>query len=341
MTDSGSGGPADPRAAARLPRASLVALSNLRQLARSRRGRLTLTIASGALAIGLSVLAVRHFAVTGWPISRGHPGLLVGVGLLFLLAYAFKAYGWQRLFAADERPQPLALAAANGGASVTGVALPGRFDEIVRVAIVRRYPQCPAGVRSLCLSLFMLGLIDSVALAPLAVTVAVLPGHAVGLRAGLALIAAAGVGAAALVITLPRIVASKRLCHTRLACWLRPRTTSMRGASQAWVLVSASWLVRVVALLPSPRRIRDRSLLPACPSLPVRGRGGVSAADRPGGRRDPDRRRCRCARCLRRRSRAGSGFRGRRPGDERVRRGRDPPLRHRVAHWHAFCANPE
>ena len=248
MTDSGSGGPAAPRAAAHLPRASLVALSNLRQLARSRRGRLTLTIASGALAIGLSVLAVRHFAVTGWPISRGHPGLLVGVGLLFLLAYAFKAYGWQRLFAADERPQPLALAAANGGASVTGVALPGRFDEIVRVAIVRRYPQCPAGVRSLCLSLFMLGLIDSVALAPLAVTVAVLPGHAVGLRAGLALIAAAGVGAAALVITLPRIVASKRLCNTRLACWLRPRTTSMRGASQAWVLVSASWLVRVVAL---------------------------------------------------------------------------------------------
>ena len=248
MTDSGSGESADPRAAARLLRASLAALSDLGRLARSRRGRLALTIGSGALAVGLSVLAVRHFAVTGWPISRGRPVLLVAAGLLLLVAYAFKAYGWRRLFAADERPQPLTLAAANGGASVTGVALPGRFDEVVRIAIVRRYPPCPAGVRSLCLSLFMLGLIDSIALAPFAATVAVLPGHAVSLRAGLALIAAAGVGAAALVITLPRIAASKRLFRFRLARWLSPRTTSMRGASQSWALVSASWLLRAVAL---------------------------------------------------------------------------------------------
>jgi hypothetical protein len=248
VTDIRSGGHADARAAARVLRASLAALSHLRRLTRSRRGRLALAIASGALAMGLSVLAVRHFALTGWPIRRGHPGLLVAVGLLLLLAYAFKAYGWRRLFAANERPQPLALAAANGGASVTGVALPGRFDEIVRIAIVRRYPQCPAGVRCLCLSLFMLGLIDSVALAPLAATVAILPGHAVGLRAGLALVAGAGVGAAALIITLPRILASNRLLHTRFASWLRPRTTSIRAASQAWAFVSASWLARAVAL---------------------------------------------------------------------------------------------
>jgi len=238
----------DPRSAARLLRAPLVVLVCLARLARSRSGRLALTAGSGALAIGLSVLAVRHFAVTGWPLSHGRPGLLVAAGLLFLVAYAFKAYGWRRLFAADERPQPLALAAANGGASVTGVALPGRFDDAVRIAIVRRYPGCPAGVRSLCLSLFMLGLIDSVALAPLAAAAAVFPGHAVSVRAGLALIAGAGIGAAALVITLPRIAASKRLLRFRLVLWLSPRTTSLRGALQAWALVSACWLVRAVAL---------------------------------------------------------------------------------------------
>jgi uncharacterized membrane protein YbhN (UPF0104 family) len=191
---------------------------------------------------------VRHFAVTGWPLSDGHPGLLVTAGLLFLAAYAFKAYGWRRLFAADERPPPLALAAANGGASVTGVALPGRFDDVVRIAIVRRYPDCPAGVRSLCLSLFMLGLIDTVALLPLAVAAAVFPGHAVSVRAGLALIAAAGIGAAALVVALPRFAASKRLLRFRLGRWLSPRTTSLRGAVRAWALVSTSWLVRAVAL---------------------------------------------------------------------------------------------
>jgi uncharacterized membrane protein YbhN (UPF0104 family) len=203
---------------------------------------------SAAFAIGLSFLAVRHFAVTGWPLSNGRPVLLVGAGLLFLLAYAFKAYGWQRLFAVDERPQPLALAAANGGASVTGVALPGRFDDVVRIAIVRSYPRCPAGVRSLCLSLFMLGLIDAAALAPLAAAAAVFPGHSNSLRAVLALIAGIGIGAAALVITLPRVAASKRLLRFRLVRWLGPRTTSMRVASQAWALVSACWIVRAVAL---------------------------------------------------------------------------------------------
>jgi hypothetical protein len=62
----------------------------------------------------------------------------------------------------------MALAAAGGAASVTGIALPGRFDELVRVAVVRRYPGSCAGVGGVCLSLLLLGLIDSAALAPLA-----------------------------------------------------------------------------------------------------------------------------------------------------------------------------
>jgi uncharacterized membrane protein YbhN (UPF0104 family) len=224
-------------------------LNDLLHLARSRTGRVAFIAGSAALAIGLSFLAVRHFAVTGWPLSDGHPVLLVGAGLLFLVAYAFKAYGWRGLFAVDERPGPLALAAANGGASVTGVALPGRFDDVVRVAIVRSYPRCPAGVRSLCLSLFMLGLIDSVALAPLAAAAAAFRGYSNSLRAGLALIAAVGVGAAALVVTLPRMAESKRLLRFRFVRWLRPRTTTFRRASQAWALVSACWVVRAAALV--------------------------------------------------------------------------------------------
>ena len=321
--------------------ASPAALGHLGPLARSRRGRLALTVGSGALAIGLSVLAVRHFAVTGWPLSRGRPVLLAAAGILLLVAYAFKAYGWRRLFAADERPQPLALAAANGGASVTGVALPGRFDDLVRIAIVRRYPQCPAGVRSLCLSLFMLGLIDSIALAPLAVAAAVLPGHAVSLRAGLALIAGAGIGAAALVITLPRIVASRRLLRFRLARWLSPRTTSMRGASQSWALVSASWLLRAVALFLLLGAFGIGLSFPLALLVLCAGRGGVRAADRSGGGGGPGRRGRRRACRLRRRGLAGSRFRSRRPGDGRAVRGRDPPLRRCLARRPPSCADPD
>jgi uncharacterized membrane protein YbhN (UPF0104 family) len=203
---------------------------------------------SGACAIALALLAARHFATTSWPLSRGHPAVLAAAGLLLLLAQAFKAYGWGRLFAPGERPKSLALAAGNGGAAIVGVVLPGRFDDAMRVAVVRRYSGCPAGVRALCLSLVMLGLIDSVALAPLAFVAAVLAGAGVGVRVGLAVVAVAGVAAAALILVLPRLAADTRVLRFRLGRWVSPRTTSRRRASEAWALVSACWLVRAVAL---------------------------------------------------------------------------------------------
>jgi hypothetical protein len=94
----------------------------------------------------------------------------------------------------------------------------------------------------------MLGLIDSVALAPLALAAAVLPGVGTAMRAGLAVVAAAGLAAAALILALPRLAASRRALRFRLGRWVSPHTTSRRAASQAWALVSACWLVRAVAL---------------------------------------------------------------------------------------------
>ena len=218
------------------------------RLHRSRRSQWALAVGSGAVVIVLTLLAVRHFATTSWPLSSGHPALLVAAGLLLLFAQAFKAYGWGRLFTAEERPKPLALAAGNGGAALIGVVLPGRFDDAMRVAVVRRYRPCPAGVRAICLSLVMLGLIDSVALAPLALAAAVFGGAGNGVRAGLAVVAVAGVAAAVLIVALPRLVASRRTLRFGLGRWLSPRTTSLRRALQAWVLVSICWIVRAAAL---------------------------------------------------------------------------------------------
>jgi uncharacterized membrane protein YbhN (UPF0104 family) len=217
------------------------------RLRRSRRGRWVLAAVSSVFAVVVAFLAARHFATTSWPFSGGQPAVIAAAGLLLLLAQAFKAYGWGRLFAPSERPAPLALAAGNGGAALIGVVFPGRFDDAMRVAVVRRYPGCPAGVRALCLSLVMLGLIDSVALAPLALVAAVLPGVGIGVRSGLLVVAVAGVAAAALILALPRLAASRRALRFRLGRWLSPRTTSRRRISEAWALVSACWLVRAVA----------------------------------------------------------------------------------------------
>src|SRR6266545_11518 len=214
----------DPLAVIAVPLAPIVLEGRYRllvaalwRLRRSRKGRWSLAAGSGAFAIVLALLAARHFATTSWPLSSGHPGLLVAAGLLLLLAQGLKAYGWGRLFAPEERPKPLALAAGNGGAALIGVVLPGRFDDAMRVAVVRHYRPCPAGVRTLCLSLVMLGLIDSAALAPLALVGAAFPGAGIGVRAGLAVVAVAGVAAAALILALPRLAASRRALRFPLA----------------------------------------------------------------------------------------------------------------------------
>ncbi len=217
--------------------------------ARSRGVRLVLTVASAVLGLALVAFAARYFAETSWPLVAAHPGLLVAAGVLSLLATVLKAYGWRQLFAANERPQVLALAAANGGAAITALVLPGRFDDIVRIAIVRRFRDCPANVRAICLSLGMLGLIDSAALAPLAFASAALPGLSIGVRLGLELLAGVGLVAAALVFALPRIARGKHVLRFRIGRWLSPRTTSPRDAAIAWAFITVYWVARTTCLL--------------------------------------------------------------------------------------------
>ena len=204
---------------------------------------------SGVVAMVLAVVAAWHIARTPWPLTLGPLTLLGAAALLSVLGYVFKAYGWRQLFLAHERPKALALAAANGGASITALALPGRFDDVVRVAIVRSFRGCPAGVRTICLSLFMLGLIDSVALAPFALAAAILPGQSLAVRLGLAFVAVVGFAAGGLILALPRVARSKRLGRFRLSRWLCPHMASLQDASRAWALVSAAWLTRVLGLL--------------------------------------------------------------------------------------------
>jgi hypothetical protein len=217
-------------------------------LSRSQRGRLAFAFAFAIVTTGILAVAGRSLIDSGWPLAHGNPGLVAAAGLLFVLAYGFKAYGWRRLFRANERPGPLALAAAGGGASIMGVALPGRFDEVVRIAIVRRYPGCPVCVRGICLSLVTLGLIDAVALSPFAIAAAAFPGNSFAVRTGFAVLGIGGVGAAAVVLLFPRLSAHARLARFRLVGWLAPRLTPWREATRAWGLVLASWVIRAIAV---------------------------------------------------------------------------------------------
>jgi hypothetical protein len=223
-------------------------ISPLVRIGRSKRGRLAVSLGFAVATTAVLAVVARSLVQSGWPLGGGNPALVAAAGLLFMLAYGFKAYGWRRLFRTAERPGALALAAAGGGASLMGIALPGRFDEMVRIAIVRRYPGCPVGVRGLCLSLVTLGLLDCVALAPFAVAAAAFPANPPAVRAGFILVGLGGIGAAAIILLLPRLSAATRLARFRIVNWLAPRATPWREAVRAWGLVVTSWVVRGAAI---------------------------------------------------------------------------------------------
>jgi uncharacterized membrane protein YbhN (UPF0104 family) len=222
-------------------------LSLRARLATPRNRRLfnVLAVLATAAVAGVSV---QHFVTAGWPLRGANPWLVVAAALIFVAAYAVKAYGWKRLFARHERPGAHALAAASGAAACTGLALPGRFDDVVRVAVVRRFRGSRVGVGALCLSLVLVGLIDSAAVAPFASVSAGLTHEGAAMQAGLSLVAAAGLAAALLVVALPRLSRHRRLVRFRLARWVQEHCACAREATRAWLLVSASWSLRALAL---------------------------------------------------------------------------------------------
>jgi uncharacterized membrane protein YbhN (UPF0104 family) len=199
-----------------------------------------------ALVVG--GLVVRHFARNGWPIHHANVWLVLLAAGIFLAAYGFKAWGWQQLFHRERRPAMLTLAAAGGAASVGGIALPGRFDELLRIAVVRRCRRSKASLGAVALSLFLLGLIDSAALVPLASVAAGVTDVSGVARAALILVAVAGVVAAGFVLALPRLARLRWLARFRIAHWMGEHATSPRDAVAAWAAVAVSWSLRGLAL---------------------------------------------------------------------------------------------
>lgn len=200
------------------------------------------------VALAVSALVARHFAHTGWPLRSANLWLVGLATIIFLVAYAAKAWGWQRLFVKGQRPAVLTLAAAGGAASVGGIALPGRCDEVIRVAVVRRCRRRRVSFGAVALSLFLLGLLDSVALAPLA-SVAAGVTHVGGwIQAGLIVVAVAGVLAGAVVLGLPRIAGLRALRRFKVAGWIGENATPPREAIFAWAGVATSWILRGLAI---------------------------------------------------------------------------------------------
>jgi len=217
------------------------------RLLSNRKVQLFLNGGFGLLLLAVAVFSVRHFVGGGWPIHHADPVLVSGSALLFLAAYAFKAWGWQRLFHVNERPTAGALACAGGAACVGGIALPGRFDDALRIAVVKRFPGTKAGLGTLGVSLLVVGMLDNAALTPMASVAAAGSSHWTT-RAGFAVVAAAGIAAAAVVAYLPQLVLRPFVTRWRVGRWLAEHMHCTKEAWAAWLLISVSWSLRGLAV---------------------------------------------------------------------------------------------
>jgi hypothetical protein len=103
-----------------------------------------LSASLGATAAG--VLTARHYATTGWPLTHGNSWLIAVAGPL---PACLRSQGRRlaQALARSERPGSHALAAANA-VRPSPARTAGRFDDVVGIAVARRWLPVPASARS-------------------------------------------------------------------------------------------------------------------------------------------------------------------------------------------------
>jgi uncharacterized membrane protein YbhN (UPF0104 family) len=219
----------------------------VRRIRDNRKLQFLLNGSLGLVLLGVSVISARHFMHQGWPLHDANYWLVGAAAFLFLIAYAFKAWGWQRLFHEDERPAAEALAFAGASACVGGVALPGRLDDAVRIACVKKFPGTRASLGTVGLSLLILGMLDNAALAPMA-SLAAADASSWSVRAGFLLVAVGGVAAAFVVAMVPKFSGMRRVMKYRVGRWLSEHTQCRKESLAALFLISISWTLRGTAV---------------------------------------------------------------------------------------------
>jgi hypothetical protein len=135
-----------------------------------RRTRVAGGIAFCVLSLGACVLVARRLSEASWPLEGAHLPLVLLGGVAYLASFGFRAFGWHRLFPSRERPDRARCLAACGAAAASGVVLPFRLDYVVKICALRRLGGVRLGLDTIAISIVALGMVDAVAMLPLAVS---------------------------------------------------------------------------------------------------------------------------------------------------------------------------
>jgi len=133
-----------------------------------RRARVGAGVAFSVVVVAACFLTARRLTTTGWPLERANLTLVLTASTAYLSSFFLRALGWQRLFPGD-RPDRSRCLAACGAAAASGVVLPFRLDYVVKIWTLRRLGGVRLGLDTVGLSVVALGMVDAVAMLPLAV----------------------------------------------------------------------------------------------------------------------------------------------------------------------------
>ena len=120
------------------------------------------------LVVSACLLTARRLTTTTWPLQEANVALVLGASAAYLASFFLRALGWQALFP-GERPDRRRCLAACGAAAASGAVLPFRLDYAVKVWTLRRLGGVRLGLDTVALSIVSLGIVDAIAMLPLAV----------------------------------------------------------------------------------------------------------------------------------------------------------------------------
>jgi hypothetical protein len=133
-----------------------------------RRWRVLGGIGLSLGSLGACVLVARHLTDASWPLDGARVLVVFLAGGLYLASFGFRAFGWQQLFPHRERPDGARCLASCGAAAASGVVLPFRLDYVVKIFTLRRLGGVRLGLKTIGVSIVALGMVDAVAMLPLA-----------------------------------------------------------------------------------------------------------------------------------------------------------------------------
>jgi hypothetical protein len=194
------------------------------------------------------VLVGRRLSGTTWPLQEAQLDLVGLAAVAYLGSFVFRALGWQCLFPLATRPDRSRCLAACGAAAASGVVLPFRLDYLVKISTLRRLGGVKLGLEVIAVSIISLGLIDAVAMLPLAIGALATSGAI--FRAPLVVVMLFCLGCIAVLVAGPRIVRlpfvarSARL--TSLGNRVGENTPVSRATFTAGGFLLACWLLRVL-----------------------------------------------------------------------------------------------